>query len=76
MSMRHGLDSLNQRNRIDSSFTSADVQPYIDYFEDHGTANDNMLALYLMGRVYHDEGDAPMALQYYQKAIEAAVHPG
>jgi len=72
MSMRHGLDSLNQRNRIDSSFTSADVQPYIDYFEDHGTANDNMLAHYLLGRAYHEQGEAPMALQCYQDALAAA----
>ena len=52
--MRSGLDSLNVRNRTDQPFTSADVQPFVDYFDRHGTANDRLLAHYLLGRAYHD----------------------
>ncbi len=70
--MRSGLDSLNVRNRTDQPFTSADVQPFVDYFDRHGTANDRLLAHYLMGRAYHEQGEAPMALQYYQQAAECA----
>lgn len=70
--MRSGLDSLNVRNRTDLPFTSADVQPYADYFDRHGTANDRLLAHYLMGRAYHEQGEAPMALQCYQQAAECA----
>ena len=70
--MRSGLDSLNVRNRTDLPFTSADVQPYVDYFDRHGTANDRLLAHYLMGRAYHEQGEAPMALQCYQQAAECA----
>ncbi len=70
--MRHELDSLNLRNQHDLPFTAADVGPYLDFFDRHGTANDRLLANYLMGRAYHEQGDAPMALQYYQQAIECA----
>ena len=70
--MRAGLDSINQRNRNDQPFTVADVQPYVNFFDDHGTPNDRLLAHYLLGRAYHDHGEAPMALQCYQDAIDAA----
>ena len=70
--MRHGLDSLNERNRNDEPFTAADVQPYIDYFDRHGEPNDRLLAYYLLGRAYHEQGEAPMALEQYHKAIECA----
>ena len=71
-SMRQGLDSLNERNRNDEPFTAADVQPYIDYFDRHGEPNDRLLAYYLLGRAYHEQGEAPMALEQYHKAIECA----
>ena len=70
--MRRGLDSLNERNRSDQPFTAADVQPYVDFFDSHGTSNDQLLAYYLLGRSYHEQGEAPMALKYYQQAIESA----
>ena len=70
--MRAGLDSINQRNRNDQPFTVADVEPYVQFFDDHGTPNDRLLAHYLLGRAYHDHGEAPMALECYQKAAECA----
>ena len=70
--MYAGLDSLSQRNRNSQPFTPADVQPYVDFFDRHGTANDRLLAYYLMGRAYHEQGEAPMALQYYQIAADCA----
>jgi len=70
--MRTELDSINQRNRNDQPFTAADVQPYVNFFDDHGTANDRLLAHYLLGRAYHEHGEAPMALQCYQDAIDCA----
>jgi tetratricopeptide (TPR) repeat protein len=60
------------RNRSGKPFTPAGVQPYVDFFDRHGTANDQLLAHYLMGRAYHEQGEAPMALQYYQQAAECA----
>lgn len=70
--MRNGLDSINTLNRNGQPFTMADVQPYVDYFDDHGTSNDQMLAHYLLGRAYHEHGEAPMALKCYQEATELA----
>ncbi len=70
--MRSGLDSINQCNRNSLPFTIEDVQPYVRFFDKHGTANDKMLAHYLLGRAYHENGDSPMALECYQHAIESA----
>ena len=70
--MRAGLDSINERNRNDQPFTVADVEPYVQFFDDHGTPNDRLLAYYLLGRAYHDHGEAPMALECYQNAVDCA----
>lgn len=70
--MRAGLDSINERNRNDQPFTVSDVRPYVQFFDDHGTPNDRLLAHYLLGRAYHDHGEAPMALECYQRAIDYA----
>ena len=63
--MRSGLDSINQRNRSDQPFTVDDVQPYVTFFDRHGTANDRLLAHYLLGRAYYDAGEAPYFQQHY-----------
>ena len=70
--MRAGLDSINVCNRNGQPFTVSDVQPYVDFFDEHGTPNDRLLAHYLLGLAYHDHGEAPMALECYQKAAECA----
>lgn len=70
--MRAGLDSINQRNRNDQLFTVKDVEPYVSFFDAHGTPNDRLLAHYLLGRAYYEAGEAPMALECYQKAVDCA----
>ena len=70
--MRIGLDSINQCNRNDLPFTVADVEPYVQFFDDHGTPNDRLLAHYLLSRAYYDHGEAPMALECYQNAADCA----
>ena len=70
--MRAGLDSINERNRNDQPFTVADVEPFVQFFDDHGTPNDRLLAYYLLGRAYHDHGEVPMALECYQNAADCA----
>ena len=72
MRMRAGLDSINVRNRSGQPFTVTDVQPYVTFFDKHGTPNDRLLAHYLLGLAYYDHGEAPMALQCYQNAAECA----
>ena len=70
--MRSGLDSISLCNQNDQPFTVQDVEPYVLFFKDHGTSNDRLLAYYLLGRAYYETGEAPMALECYQKAAECA----
>ena len=70
--MRADLDSINVRNRNGKPFTVSDVQPYVEFFDEHGTPNDRLLAHYLLGLAYYDHSEAPMALQCYQKAADCA----
>ena len=70
--MRAALDSINVRNCNGQPFAVSDVQPYVEFFDDHGTPNDRMLAHYLLGLAYYDHGEAPMALQCYQDAADCA----
>lgn len=64
------LDAFNQSDSIFRSTTEA--KALADYFDDHGTPNEQMLAYYLLGRAYHDLHEAPMALKYFQMASERA----
>ncbi len=73
--MRQRLDALNALNRADSVLTATErdeAQALADYFDSHGTPNDQMLAHYLLGRCYADMREAPMALHCYQEAITRA----
>jgi tetratricopeptide (TPR) repeat protein len=70
--MRSGLDSLNQRNRTDQPFTVQEADSFVRFFDRHGTANDRLLAHYLLGRAYYEHGEAPMALECYHDALDCA----
>jgi DNA-binding CsgD family transcriptional regulator len=48
------------------------VDSLVRFFDRHGNANERMMAHYLQGRVHHDMGEAPIALECYQKATEVA----
>ena len=70
--MRNALDSLNTLNKLGLPYSVSEIQPLVDYFSNNGSSNDLMLAYYLLGRSYHEQHEAPVALKYYQKAIEHA----
>ena len=70
--MRQGLDSLNRRNRTDQPFTVHEADSFVRFFDRYGTPNDRLLAHYLLGRAYHEHGEAPMALQCYHDALDCA----
>lgn len=62
-------------NRADTVFTKAwlpTVDSLADYFLRYGTANERLMACYLQGRVHHDMGEIPQALDCYQRAITQA----
>lgn len=73
LSMKFRLLDAKARNLLflqlpsDSSF-----QVVVDYFERKGNPNEKMEANYLLGCIFRDQKEAPMAIQYYQKAIECA----
>ena len=47
-------------------------QEVVDYYDRHGDANRQLKAYYLMGCIYRDRHEAPMALQWYLDAVEKA----
>ena len=68
--MRHLLLLTNAQNKCDTVFRSDSIQRLlVDYYESHGTANERMLAHYLLGRAYYDMGEMPMSLNAYQLAL-------
>lgn len=71
--MQCRLHRINALNKLDTLFTNTDeTQLLADYFDEHGTANEKMLAHYLLGRAYYDTGESPMALRCFQDAVSKA----
>ena len=73
--MRQRLKYVSDCNRADTVFTERwlpTVDSLVAYFDRHGSANDRTMAHYVQGRVYHDMGEAPQALECYQRAAEVA----
>ena len=71
--MRRLLLLTNAQNKCDTVFRSDSIQRLlVDYYEYHGTANDRMLAHYLLGRVYQDTHDYPEAIEFFMKAADCA----
>ena len=63
----HRVDSLNRCDvPLDTITTMPDV---VDYFDTWGSANERMTAHYLLGRVFHDQGNGPVALRCYHDAV-------
>lgn len=71
--MRYELLHHKGMNKACITFTSDSVmKEVVDYYDNHGSANERMLANYVLGCVYRDMHEAPMALEYYNKATEQA----
>ena len=71
--MRYELLYYKARNKACITFTSDSVmKEVVDYYDHHGSANERMLANYVLGCVYRDMHEAPTALEYYNKATEQA----
>ena len=71
--MRYELLYHKAMNKACITFTSDSVmKEVVDYYDHHGSANERMLANYVLGCVYRDMHEAPMALEYYNKATERA----
>ena len=67
------LEQAETANKLYQPLPSDTVfQEVVDYFDRHGDANERMKAYYLMGCIYRDRHEAPMALQWYLDAVEQA----
>lgn len=71
--MRYQLLYHKAKNKADILFSSDSIMKnVVAYYEKHGTSNERMLAYYMLGCVYRDIHEAPLALEYYNKATEQA----
>ena len=71
--MRYLLLRHQAMNKAFVPFTSDSLMlDVVDYYDSHGTANERMLAHYLLGSVYRDMQDAPKALTMYHDAVDCA----
>lgn len=71
--MYYELLRADGQNKAYVSFTTDSVMKQVaQYYEDHGTPNQQMRAYYLLGCTYRDMGDAPTELEYFQRAVESA----
>ncbi len=63
----------NAQNKCDTIFRSDSIQRMlVEYYDSHGTANERMLAYYLLGRALYDMGEVPAALESFQDAASCA----
>ena len=71
--MRHALLTARAQNKAFVDFTTDSVLLEVtDYYDRHGTPNEQMEAHYLLGCVYRDLGEASRAIDAYQDAIARA----
>ena len=71
--MRYRLLQVKARNKLGQSVAGDTVMRDVaDYYRRHGTPNERVEALYLLARVYHDQGLLPQAIETYQMADQAA----
>jgi hypothetical protein len=71
--MRYELLLASAHNKFFVSMKSdSTMKDVVDYYSDKGNDNELMEATYLLGCVYRDKGDTPLALKYYEDAIKHA----
>ena len=67
------LKELERMNRADSLMTNDSLAlDLTEWFDDHGTPNEQMRAYYILGRTYADLGEAPQAIEAYNDAADRA----
>ena len=69
--MRYQLVYAKGMNKGYVDFTTDSLmKEIVDYYDNHGTCQQQMLAHYLLGCVYRDLGDSPASLSCYNDAME------
>ena len=59
-------------NKLDCPLDTDTLASLVKYFDRHGSANDRMLANYILGCYYKDNNNSPKSMQYLRIAAEAA----
>ena len=71
--MLASLEILERQNNSDSLLTNDSLALAIaDYFDKHGTANEQLRAYYMLGRTYYDRNEKLKALEAFQEAASCA----
>ena len=71
--IHYELTKMHIENKKYVTFSSdSTIKEIVGYYKNSGTANEKMLAYYILGRVYSDIGEAPKALEAYYDAINMA----
>ena len=71
--MTQVVERADRQNKAYDSITHVDsIAMAVEFYDRHGSANEQVRAHYLLGCAYRDMGEAPLALQYYQEAAEHA----
>lgn len=71
--MHYLLSLSDAQNKAYVDFTTDSVMKTVaEYYKKHGSPNEQMRALYLLGCTYRDLKDGPMELQFFQEATEHA----
>ena len=67
------LEELERMNRADSVMLNDSLaRDLADWFDRHGTRNEQLRAYYMLGRTYADRGEVPQALEAYNDAADRA----
>jgi tetratricopeptide (TPR) repeat protein len=67
------LEELERMNCADSVMLNDSLaRDLADWFDRHGTRNEQLRAYYMLGRTYADRGEAPQAIIAYNDAINSA----
>ena len=71
--MRHLMLKAEAENKLFLQMPSDTLfQEVVDYYDQHGTPNQQLKAHYLLGCIYRDMKEAPQAIQCYYDAVEKA----
>ena len=71
--MRYELLRAKAMNKAYVDFTTDSImKEVVEYYDNHGTANEKVEAHYLLGCVYRDLHESPAALSCYYDAVECA----
>ena len=73
VSMKYRMLMAKVQNKLYLKMPSDSVfQDVVSYYDSKGTPNERMLAHYLLGCIYRDQEEAPMAIKCYNEAVECA----